>query len=128
MKKKKIYISGPITNHDLEERRSAFSAVEAVLNDMGFEVVNPMKNGLPEDSTYERHMRADIGLLISCDFIYLMHGMEDSKGSNIELFVARHVGIKIIAMSKCDEDDTFTKEKVLFLFKVNNQPNDNAQQ
>ena len=95
--KKKIYISGPISGHDIEERRAAFSAVERMLREEGLEVVNPLKVAFPEDCTHEQYMRVDIALLIGCDYIYLMKGWDESLGASTESVVAYSAGIEVYA-------------------------------
>ena len=95
--KKKIYISGPISGHDIEERRAAFSAVERMLREEGLEVVNPLKVAFPEDCTHEQYMRVDIALLIGCDYIYLMKGWDESRGAVTEFVIACSAGIDVYA-------------------------------
>ena len=93
---KKVYISGAIAHHDIKERKQAFAAAETVLRRLGFEPVNPFRNGLPEDSDWREHMRADIANLLKCDCIYMLKGWELSKGSKLELDVASSCGIKVL--------------------------------
>ncbi len=95
-KKPRIYISGPISGHDIEERRRAFQEVEWMLDAQGYEVVNPMKNGLPSDATTHEHMRRDIELLMTCDYIYLMKKWTHSKGCMVELEVATSIGMPVM--------------------------------
>lgn len=95
--KKKIYISGPISGHDIEERRAAFAAVERMLREEGLEVVNPLNVAFPEYCTHEQYMRVDIALLIGCDYIYLMKGWDTSRGASTEFVVATSAGIEVYA-------------------------------
>lgn len=95
--KKKIYISGPISGHDIEERRAAFAAVERILREEGLEVVNPLNVAFPEGCTHEQYMRVDIALLIGCDYIYLMKGWYGSRGAVTEFLVACSAGIEVYA-------------------------------
>lgn len=95
--KKKIYISGPISGHDIEERRAAFAAVERMLREEGLEVVNPLNVAFPEYCTHEQYMRVDIALLIGCDYIYLMKGWDSSRGASTEFVVATSAGIEVYA-------------------------------
>lgn len=92
---KKVYISGPIAGYELEERRLAFLKVQHMLEEKGFEPVNPFDNGVPEDAHWRQHMRADIAMLIQCDYIYMMPGWELSKGCKLELDVASSCGIEV---------------------------------
>lgn len=96
MLKGRVYISGAIAHHDMEERRSAFGAAERLLWMKGFDPVNPFKNGLPADAHWRRHMRADLRLLLGCDYIYMLRGWELSKGAKLELDVASSCGIEVM--------------------------------
>lgn len=89
---KKVYISGAIAYHDLAERKAA----ERELAEMGFAPVNPFDNGVPQEAHYTHHMRADIGLLVGCDYIYMLRGWELSKGAKLEHDVATSCGIKVL--------------------------------
>lgn len=96
MDKDKVYISGAIAYYDMAERREAFSDAEMRLRGMGFNPVNPFKNGLPDEAHWREHMRADIRLLLDCEFIYMLQGWELSKGAKLELDVASSCGIKVL--------------------------------
>ena len=93
---KRVYISGAIAHHDLAERKTAFGDAERFLRLKGFDPVNPFKNGLPDDAHWRKHMRADIALLLECDYIYMLHGWELSKGAKLELDVASSCGIEVL--------------------------------
>ena len=92
MEKDKVYISGAIAHYDMNERKEAFANAEMRLQSMGFNPVNPFKNGLPDEAHWREHMRADIRLLLDCDFIYMLQGWELSKGAKLELDVASSCG------------------------------------
>lgn len=51
IRKSRIYISGPISGYDIENRRQAFKEKKWMLEAQGYEAVNPMENGLPDDAT-----------------------------------------------------------------------------
>ena len=93
--KKKIYISLPIAHYDLEERRRYAQGVEDALSHF-YEVVNPLKNGMPEDADWHEHMRVDIKNLLECDKIFMCRGYEASKGCKLELDVATSCGLGVI--------------------------------
>lgn len=93
--KTRIYISGPISGYDLDERRKTFRQVANYLSILGYEPVNPFDNSLPQPGDYEQHMRADIEELLSCDCIYLLQGWEKSRGSRLELDIAVACGIDV---------------------------------
>ena len=87
----KIYISGPITGHDMVRVKAAFEAAEEKVIDRGHQAVNPYKisEQLPEDSTWQDYMREDIPQLVKCDAIYLLPGWVYSAGCNLEYDIAR---------------------------------------
>lgn len=96
MKKGKVYISGAIAHYDLQERKAAFGRAARYLDLKGYRPVNPFDNGVPEDAHWREHMRADIAMLLDCEYIYMLQGWELSKGSKLELDVASSCGIKVM--------------------------------
>ena len=71
-KKGKVYISLPINGYDIDERKDTAMKMEVKLRGRGYDVFNPLDNGLThEASTYE-HMKADIKALLDCDAIMFM--------------------------------------------------------
>lgn len=96
MKNKTIYIAGPITGHHLKKRFKAFELVENKCNELGFNVVNPMKLKHDHDKSWESYMRECIEALIKCDAIYLMQGWEISQGARLEFTIASKLKMQII--------------------------------
>lgn len=98
MKKKRIYISGPISGHDIVERRKAFKEVEWMLQAQGYEPVNPVAeaDNHPEDVTTHEHMKRDIELIMTCDYIYMMRRWTHSKGCKVEFDVATSIGLPVL--------------------------------
>lgn len=100
MKKLKIYISGPISGTDIEETRKKFKSVQVMLEAQGYEVFNPMENGLPPESTTNEHMHRDLAELTKegrkrYDAIYMMRRWTHSKGCKVEFDVATAIGLII---------------------------------
>ncbi len=97
MKKKRVYISGPISGYDLEERRQAFAKVDHELRNYGYKPVNPVLEAdlHPDDKTTHQHMRRDIMLLMQCDAIYMMEKWTHSKGCFVEMMVATSIGLPV---------------------------------
>jgi len=98
--KKRIYLSGPISGRNLEERRQAFKQAQTMLEAQGYTVFNPMENGLPAEATTHQHMHRDIAVLSTEDIpfyaIYMMRGWLHSKGCKLEFDVATAIGLKVI--------------------------------
>lgn len=95
-KKERVYISGPITGYDLEERKMVFAEAERKLQVIGFETFNPLNNTLPFDTTHEEYMRQDLKTLLNCDVIAMLEGFENSQGARLEHVVAMECGLKVI--------------------------------
>lgn len=94
---KRVYISGPISGHDIEERRKEFKRIQTHLERCyhDLEVVNPMENGLPAEATTHEHMKRDIELLMTCDIIFMMRKWTHSKGCKVEFDVATAIGLPV---------------------------------
>lgn len=94
--KKKVYISGAIAHYDLDERMAAFDHAARYLSIKGYEPINPFENGISQEAHWKEHMRVDIGLLLTCEYIYMLRGWELSKGAKLELDVASSCGIRVL--------------------------------
>lgn len=96
----KFYIAGPISGIDYETAVDNFERAESVLEQMGHEPVNPMReNGLDGDGKehpWAEYMRRDIPHLLKCDGIYLLPGWSVSKGACLERHIAFELGMLIV--------------------------------
>ena len=97
MKKKKckVYISLPISGYDISERRNTAKAMENKLRKLGYDVFNPLENGLPTYASTNQHMKADIKALLECDAVIFMQGFNHSAGCHTELAVAMAIGLEV---------------------------------
>ncbi len=96
----KVYISGKITGLPFEEVEGNFYHAQNRLEEEGFEVVNPLENGLPREAEWREHVKADIRLLLECDTIYLLENWKESKGARIERDIAVALGYDIVEQIK----------------------------
>lgn len=94
--KKRVYISGAISGRLPEDVCEDFERAEARLREMGWDVVNPLKNGLTEEDTWEAHMRADLRMMLDCDAISMLPGWSESRGARFEITVALELGMEVI--------------------------------
>ncbi|HOG36782.1 MAG TPA: DUF4406 domain-containing protein [Paludibacteraceae bacterium] len=92
MRKLKIYISGPMSGMP-KLNIAAFETIKKALETIGADVYTPHQNGLPKDATYNEHLVRDIELLLSCDAIYQLQGWQESTGAQIEMFIAKRMGL-----------------------------------
>ncbi|MBQ9418724.1 MAG: DUF4406 domain-containing protein [Bacteroidales bacterium] len=96
MVRKKIYIAGPVSGNDYNNALMQFNAAEAAIYALhGYadvKVVNPMRlcRGL---TRWSECMRRCIGELVTCDFIHLLPGGEQSRGARLEFTIATELGL-----------------------------------
>ena len=91
----RIYISGQITGLSVEEYTERFNRAEAYLTGKGYEVINPLRNGIPSGARWQEQMKADIRLLLDCGAIYLLANWEKSIGATLEREIAKGLGLII---------------------------------
>ena len=94
-RKRRVYLSLPISGYDIDERCKTSECMEEKLLELGFEVFNPMKNGLPRFACTCEHMKADLKALLDCDAVLFMHGFNHSAGCYTELTVAMAIGLEV---------------------------------
>lgn len=99
-KKPKVYISGPITGRDEKEYKNDFNSTELWLTGLGYDVVNPISDGIVKGWEWADYMRRDIIKLCSCDYIYFIGKWEDSKGCCLEFSIASQLGIKFLCLDE----------------------------
>ena len=81
---RRIYIAGPMTGH-ADHNYPAFYAAAELLQEAGWEVVNPAENfGGRTDLPRESYLRADVALLVQCEAVAMLPGWQESL---IKLFV-----------------------------------------
>lgn len=96
----KIYISGKITGLNYADVESKFKDAQELLTNIGFDVINPLNNGLTKEHSWEQHLGKDIELLLQCDAIYMMDNWMNSIGARIEYQTAVEMNKDILFESK----------------------------
>lgn len=118
---KKVYISGPIFGQQ-DGNKNAFKEAELKFNAMNFEAVNPHElHGIDWENQWNEklskreitvmehwagYMKTDIAALVKCDFLALLPNWESSKGANIEIAIAKSLGMPIINATDMQEVTT----------------------
>jgi len=91
---KRIYLSGPMTGlPDLNF--AAFHAMTADLRAAGHAVTNPAEIN-PDGGTWTDCMRRDIAALMDCDTVVTLSGWQESKGAQLEVLIAQHLGMRVV--------------------------------
>lgn len=88
------YLCGPMTGYP-KFNHPAFHAMARALRTHGLVVFNPAENGLPATAPWSTHMRVDIRMLMGCDRVATLPGTEASHGAQLELHIARALGMPI---------------------------------
>ena len=95
MKRKRIYISIPISGHDLEKVKEKVRKAKIWVSHW-YDAITPFDVCPEPDKPYSYSMGKDIEALLDCDAIYLCEGWQNSKGCMAEFEVARIYGKEII--------------------------------
>jgi hypothetical protein len=95
MERKRIYISGPMDG--VPDYAEQFAITAQMLEDLGYEVVNPaaVSGVLPPNLPWVTYIDIDLALLKACNCIYMMPAWVGSKGAVIERTYAEKLGLKI---------------------------------
>ena len=97
--KKKVYISGMMSNLPRSEYMLRFHKAEMLIQKEGYEAVNPTRfppcrwPWLYKRMGYTLTLLYDLWCLSHCDLIYKMQGWQESRGANIESCWAYHFKI-----------------------------------
>ena len=69
MSKKKVYISLPITGHNIEDVEKRCKSACELIEQLGFDAVSPLEVSSNPDASYEEHIGRDITALLQCDAV-----------------------------------------------------------
>lgn len=94
-----IYIAGPMTGLP-EYNLPAFAAEADALQALGYAAVNPGRHGAGDDTAgrvrgWSDYMRLGLADLLGCDGVALLPGWEASRGAQLEVHVARALGMPV---------------------------------
>lgn len=92
----KIYVSLPISGHDIEETKEYAEKVKKFLEERCDEVITPFDVCDEEGKTYSYYMGRDIEALLECDAVFFTPDWQESKGCMAEFELARIYGKKIL--------------------------------
>ena len=80
----KVYISLPITGHNIEEVEARCIFAKAVLKKKGHTPVSPIELNHTDPEDYPAVIGTDITALLACDAVVFLDGYEYSKGCRLE--------------------------------------------
>lgn len=106
----KIYISIPITGHNLAEQKAKAQRFAGYIDALGHDAINPFSvpdvtTNVSEQVKYAHYMGEDLKELLMCDAAYFSRGWEESKGCRLEHTAAQIYNLKIYyALDKIPEE------------------------
>lgn len=94
--KKKIYIAGKVTGLPQQEVVDKFAKAQKDIEEMGFEVVNPIKVVKNFDTPWNEAMKMCITALFDCNCMVLLPCWKESKGARLEKDIAHSFGMELL--------------------------------
>lgn len=85
----KVYISLPISGHDIEEVKAKCEEAKEVLIKNGHVPVSPLDLVMDYNAPYSEHMGKDIAAVLECDAVMFMPGWTKSLGCRLEYQAAK---------------------------------------
>ena len=88
MTMKKVYVSLPISGHDINWVKEKAERAAQYLRDKGYEPVTPFDVSQYENASYAEHMGKVINALLNCDAVFFLRGWEKSTVCQLERYAA----------------------------------------
>ena len=85
----KLYIAGPMTGYN-EYNYPAFNDAEKLLKSVGYEVLNPARQGFGLE--YHDYLKLALADVFECDGIALLRNWDESPGALAEVALADCLG------------------------------------
>lgn len=101
-----------------------FNQVAKVLRECGCFVINPAEMKSEKHWEWKDYMKEAIKMMMDADVLFVLKNYETSVGSNIEINLAKELGIGVIYQSDFElelEALSLTYKRILRYFDVDNQ-------
>ena len=111
------YLSGPMTGLP-DFNRPAFHAAAAALRAQGHVVINPAEVDLGPDATWADYMRihlAEIARRVTQ--VFVLPGWESSRGAQLEVHVARSLGLPVVPVPAPVDPDAAAIEALVTAYR-----------
>lgn len=92
---RRLYLAGPMTGFE-DFNFPAFNKMAAELRARGYAVENPAEHGVVEGADWADYMAYDLTRLGLCGQVAVLPGWENSKGAQLEVHIARELGMTVV--------------------------------
>lgn len=92
-----LYVSGPMTGYP-DLNHPAFAEATAELRAAGYAVTSPPELG--DRGSWQANLKMDVIELLGCDAVATLEGWEESRGANLEVHVARTLGMSVQSVER----------------------------
>ena len=108
----KVYISIPITGHDIKDVEQRISRAKEALRNFGHEPVSPLDPEVNNDRSkpYGVLLGNDIAALLTCDAVLLLDGWTASNGCSLEFAAAKIYGKEIMFENQLNQQDNESED------------------
>lgn len=98
---KSVYICGPWYGERTDDRFKEFLILGRIIVASGFLPKFPAFFTAEKFPKIEDYMKETIGVLLKCQYIYLMRGWQENNAAVVEYLTARCMGLQVL----CDEGE-----------------------
>lgn len=112
-----VYLSGPMTGLP-DFNRPAFHAAAAALREQGHVVINPAEVDLGPDATWVDYMRVHLAEIARrVTQVFVLPGWEGSRGAQLEVHVARSLGLPVVPVPAPVDPDAAAVEAIVTAYR-----------
>ena len=112
-----VYLSGPMTGLP-DFNRPAFHAAAAALREQGHVVINPAEVDLGPDATWVDYMRVHLAEIARrVTQVFVLPGWEGSRGAQLEVHVARSLGLPVVPVPAPVDPDAAVIEAIIAAYR-----------
>ena len=91
----RLYLAGPMTGFE-DFNFPTFNKMAAELRARGYIVENPAEHGVVDGADWADYMAYDLTRLGLCGQVAVLPGWENSKGAQLEVHIARELGMSVV--------------------------------
>ena len=91
----KVYIAGKVSGEPIAQCTMKFGTAQKQIEALGLQAVNPLEVVGDWNASWETAMKMCLKALMDCHAVVVLDDWRDSEGANLELVLAKRLGILI---------------------------------